>query len=799
MVKLLINNIKIGRIQIQNFKHIENLILDFSNKELVVLDGPNGFGKTTVFDAIELVLTGKISRIKNTADGRYGYSDVLFSNKSDSDTEIKVEFVGDDDKFVIAKKIDSQKELTPSERKPDNWEIFDTYILSDFDTPINKGKSITVEEIGQRLSLDNLNRYFSLFYYVQQEENTLFLKQSAKERMDEISQLFDTYNEEIELKKLKDIKSKVDVETRRLDGQTGVIAEKRKTLNAFTAGIKDINQEDLKEVEYFCLIPKENNVEEWDKQEVSLNKDSREKFLKELREIYVLVRDLKSFTNTNFNDALYKYIENGDLIYNTVLTYKLIGDYERIKRLKDKEKILIKMQKTISKDNLGKSLTVTHFKEIEKLLDIKLDISTMEKYLNDLVSYKMRMGEVSEIVQNLNSTRETFVSQFNKIKSESDEGDCPLCGTHFKSYVELIKAIDHKSKKFSTMYDETTKRYETLYNNFFSSHVNIILLEIEKYLTDGENIIDDVFYKRFISAMENKNAILEFFKWCTDNKLNIDPFLNSRIEMADGLDNRVQGIVEYLLLQIRPVDESYSNHEINNSTFNRIFNSDLNKVSKVTLEQIINKVAYINYKYYYRSSENIKALEKEIHDLTIKLDKMKLFTKKIKISIEVYEQEIINHWKKIITDIEIPFYIYSGKIIQAYQRGCGLFIYENESFGQKSIRFVSDIKSNHDAINYLSSGQISGLVIAFTLALNKVYEENSIDVLMIDDPVQTMDEINMASLVELLRNEFGQKQIILSTHEQETSRYIRYKFSKYNLNTMKVNIKDAVYRNALDK
>ncbi|MEY9093513.1 hypothetical protein [Paenibacillus sp. RC84] len=139
--------------------------------------------------------------------------------------------------------------------------------------------------------------------------------------------------------------------------------------------------------------------------------------------------------------------------------------------------------------------------------------------------------------------------------------------------------------------------------------------------------------------------------------------------------------------------------------------------------------------------------------------------------------------------MKFPF-IYSGKIIQNYQRGCGLFIYENDSFGQKSIRFVSNIKSDHDAINYLSSGQLSGLVIAFTLALNKVYGENSIGLLLLDDPVQTMDEINVASLIELLRNEFRKKQIIMSTHEEEVSRYIRYKYSKYYLKTMRVNIKN---------
>lgn len=107
------------------------------------------------------------------------------------------------------------------------------------------------------------------------------------------------------------------------------------------------------------------------------------------------------------------------------------------------------------------------------------------------------------------------------------------------------------------------------------------------------------------------------------------------------------------------------------------------------------------------------------------------------------------------------------------------------------------MKFDHDAINYLSSGQLSGLAIALTLALNKVYGEKSIDLIMIDDPVQTMDEINIASLTEILRNEFKEKQIIMSTHEEEVSRYIRYKFAKYNLNTKRINIKNEIYSNSI--
>ena len=53
--------------------------------------------------------------------------------------------------------------------------------------------------------------------------------------------------------------------------------------------------------------------------------------------------------------------------------------------------------------------------------------------------------------------------------------------------------------------------------------------------------------------------------------------------------------------------------------------------------------------------------------------------------------------------------------------------------------------------------------------------------MLIDDPVQTMDDINTAGFVELLRNDFSDRQIILSTHEQMLSNYVRYKFKKFNI------------------
>ena len=70
---------------------------------------------------------------------------------------------------------------------------------------------------------------------------------------------------------------------------------------------------------------------------------------------------------------------------------------------------------------------------------------------------------------------------------------------------------------------------------------------------------------------------------------------------------------------------------------------------------------------------------------------------------------------------------------------------------------------------------------------------------MIDDPVQSMDDINMISLIELFRNEFNDNQIFVSTHEEEIEKYTLYKFMKYNLPVTRVDVmnKDIRYKEGI--
>ncbi len=119
---------------------------------------------------------------------------------------------------------------------------------------------------------------------------------------------------------------------------------------------------------------------------------------------------------------------------------------------------------------------------------------------------------------------------------------------------------------------------------------------------------------------------------------------------------------------------------------------------------------------------------------------------------------------RICQQLRVPLLIYTGKILQDYQNGLGVFVSKDE------MRFVSNGDAKHDILNTFSSGQLSGFVLAFLFPMNKQYIKAS------------SDDID-----------FSDKQIILSTYEMDKENYILYKFYKYNKIGQSFNVKEEIY------
>ncbi|MGE1163662.1 AAA family ATPase [Peribacillus simplex] len=790
---------KIKKILIENFKSVERAILDFSEKTLIVLDGPNGFGKTTIFDAIELVVRGQISRVINTVDGRYGYNDLLFSRSSDKDTIIKIEFCNGNQSFTVVKRYDCSVPLKSSERRPNNWGLFETYLLENFEDSFLGKNPVEPEQIYSRLEIDDFNRYFSLFYYIQQEENTYFLKKPAKDRMNEISQLFDSYKEQLETEKLQRLKSELDKEKRKIGGDRGLLAQKKQMLGVLRSGLQDMDESKHIQVEYFQLIQGLSTLREWDKKDISVQKEARDRYLIDLQQLKDFVKNFDEFLKAQSNKVIQKNAENKKLLYDTIICVNFLDQYEELKEMNSKEKNLRSIKSKMTKENIRMNLNSFPLQDIETLIEKDVDFKAIQEKLQLLKEYKNNANDLSSILQELNTTRDTLLEHFEKLNHLSLENNesCPLCGHDWKSYEQLIQNVQSKREAFRKYYDVSSEKFENELNSLFADHLEPIRNWINEYLMDNKKSIDQTFFEQLTESYKRKQTIIGFIEWCRNNHIDINTFLNRDQKAVTNLEAKGEELADFLMSKKHLVKEGHTEFDENlsklESLFQDLFESNEKRVRLMTLDQIERKIDYINYQYYHRSSKSIKQLANEVIQLQTRLQHVEIGIEKIKNIVKIYTHRIGQHWKKIMRDIEIPFYIYSGKILQDYQRGLGLFIQDSEGDGVKSIKFVSNFNSDHDAVNYLSSGQLSGLVIAFTLALNKVYGNNSMDVLLIDDPVQTMDEINMASFVELLRNEFKDKQILLSTHEEDVSRYIRYKFKKYNLDTMRFNVKERLY------
>ena len=146
--------------------------------------------------------------------------------------------------------------------------------------------------------------------------------------------------------------------------------------------------------------------------------------------------------------------------------------------------------------------------------------------------------------------------------------------------------------------------------------------------------------------------------------------------------------------------------------------------------------------------------------------------------------------------LEIPLYIYSGKLMQTSQNELGITCYtgtKKDTLTQFKMTVGKDEgKGKLDITEKFSAGQKAVANIALILALRKIAVAN-FDVFMIDDPCQSLDELNIASFVEIMKNEFGDTQLILSTHEDKIAAYIKYKFEKTNKKICMFNVQERLY------
>jgi len=776
----LVEKLKLNRLEIDSFKVFERFREDF-DCDFIVFDGPNGFGKTTIYDAIQLLFCGVIPRISALSTvinkGRAGkqYSKNLYwNNKSEKAIVIKAEFTDGQNSVSLMRMAHVEDLLNAKHNKPDDFSIFKLYSLSNFDDESSAHQIVDEMQHLKSLFGEHFISNFTILNYMSQDNNSIIIPDHSnkhKSRFDQISHLINLDEVVEKLRVLEDIKrvntSKIKSEVEASNEVTIAVAELQKKI----AG-------ESQTVEYHRLTVEEI-VPQWDRKRPLTSLSDYQIALEQVSILGNIVTNIEEIELRANNELLDKFIQRSDLAD----AVRLGENFKNYDALNNKGKIIRALKnrcKILSLDELD--IGIEHLKILSEIPKSKLD--RIEKLILQRNTAQSKIeGSVRKVTE-LNHLRIKIVEKLAEF--EGEKINCPLCGFDYKENKILLEAIDVQTNEIES---------------FIKGHDLALKKRIEQLKEVKNEVLDSLSSALLVESKGHDQDLLEDLEKNVTKQERIENIVERlsyrgiKLDKAYSSDPIIQrGILEQVKNELLTLKKNENDILLEGSIefYKQNFNN-IDRLTKLAPEDVVNKKKYLEFQYSQLA--NI--------ELAQKIEILNQKTKLISVSKELNTKvtEVIKHMtyvkntysSKTLGQIESLFHIYSGRLIQNYQRGLGLFIDTDEDkIGNKNkhLSFFTADGTEYDAVLSMSSGQIAALTLSFFLSLNRKYANTAF--ILIDDPTQSMDEINIASLSDLLRVELQNRQVLISTHEQEVSDYLRYRYNRAGLKAKSINLQNRI-------
>jgi len=778
-------SVKIHKLQIRNFKTFRDVSLDFGSSVLTVLDGPNGFGKTSFYDAIELLLTGRIRRYDNLVDLQVnkrrkdlGCPFLFEGAGAAGDLVIKGEVVVDNQTLVLMRK-GSRVELEAIKGFSTN--AFPLYELPQFDDESEAKLVPDEEKFISCLLGDNFKKNFGFLNYIEQEENTYLLKSTDEKRKAGVAHLFNT----------SEFRARTaQIENAKKDVATLCNTKAKRRRDDLEASIKQLESiiVTFDPVPYLRLI--ESKDHPWDIEELKFSSNQFAEWLGEdglLEQITQLVFNQTDFLADRFNNRVQKSLWPKDEAVDPLLRYGRFVDEQSVYKVCFDADEAMKGLITLFSGNILEFIRQDKLLIPSILTDLiseHFDVEKFGRVVSRIKTLDAESTTLASALAGLRSSRQDFLSKFKLYTHVSTpSAECPTCGYDWKLAQELSDGIVAQTKKLEELTKTIGIDIDKLLVDLRSDFLTKIITFLESYRE--EHPVDAVYLESLIKLSEKQVHYLNTLKseYAAEG-IDLDQFYistpsseeNPRIDDLRAAVNARKKSVD--IEKIKPFFRDL---------FLNVFGGDEVVLNNCTEELIKSKRVYLHWKYSIQQNSELEKKRVEYDKLCSQIKSANTLKANLNDLQKVYEQACQEYERDIIHGIEILFHLYSGRIVQDCQGGRGLFIKSDTN----GIRFLENPRRIHDAVFSMSSGQLAALVISFTLALNKRYSTDKL--LFIDDPIQTLDELNVVGLIDVLRNEFHDRQIFISTHEDQMSAYIRYKFLKYGLPIKRLNFKEIQF------
>lgn len=799
---------RIRRIEIDNFRAYgsdENkpFILNIENKPIVVVYGNNGLGKSSLYDAIEWGITGKIERydkkssekndyliLKNHfTERKKGYVEIEFDNNFKIKREIKKSGKSDYNEGILCNNLDKNDILNnlvsdEVEKKNDYLDNFNvSHLLSQelLNSFIREKKDS--ERYGIFLTLYGLN--------VINNQKELIDKKIKEELIENRKQIEKSYN---------NVREKISNEKNKL-----IFGEDIEEILFLENQLKDlfpyidINSAELKKLNIKLLSEKNKDLVVLKKAENTKEILKKEKNYNSINvELLNLKKEIEQMKDKIKKIEKYKLIKE---IEKNMIEYKEYLKLFDQKNESEKEQVATNfLYKKISELKEDKAI-LNYYREIEKEM--------VEKYLTneqEIEKYREEIKKEKEVIDKIGEIIDKFLIASIDVLTNLNNENCPLCGNEEIDKESIIGRLNGDLEKqsnptiiqYQNNIDNNSKKIQEIQNN----NKNIINNLKIKRENDIKNILDKK--KRIERYFEN----LQLLKIINDKvnedleKLNIK-FEEYNLE-KEKLEKEIQ--IENNLEAAEEIKGNISSYQERVETLDTEELKEYNKIKQqniniIELEKEIEVLSNKDVNY----DNQLKNISKLIN--LYENNEILKVIEKLKIEKEIFKSDLENVDKMIEDLKELKKYIddtilrkvnnkseeyenkiqYLYKILSPHRNFNGLKIRIDSKGGNlnNTLRIEVFDEENMSLMNnpaYLfSSAQINTLAIAIFLTFSLDNNWSKLDTILLDDPIQNMDDINVYNFTDIIRRISEKKQIIISTHDDRIKDFMITKFGEKNV------------------
>lgn len=491
--------------------------------------------------------------------------------------------------------------------------------------------------------------------------------------------------------------------------------------------------------------------------------DSYNELISKINNSSVLDEELKalSLSKINFEKEIAMYLDD-----NKSLAQKLLSSKTELFE-KIKNELSQKQAQRLEEINVGNvdKQYLAYFENIKKEYFLNLDGLSVDQYKNKLNENLLKtQKDSSEFSIDLN------------LKSEAD--------VHLSHEIDTLrKALAHldseiKSLEISKEYIKVSK-FILRNNNLNITNVDVVsnLIVLKQKEIDEENIQVTLLRD---NLEKSTSKVSKFNESMVDSELRLVGELISKLDLIISNYNRF--IIDQFELDSIEFNQEKLSQEMQN-VVNRFANAINNDNNILFDYQKIEE-----YKDNVIPFLKLRDIESAIDELNIRIE----FQKNTVGKLLSMEKEKLSAF--INTQIESFFY--EDLINKLYQKidphpEYKKIVFKCDFSGDvpKLNVFVNGNDQEHLIPNlYFSTAQMNILSLSIFLAkaINaKDDDGNSIDCIFIDDPIQSMDSINILSTIDLMRSiSFNlNKQIILSTHDEHFHNLLKTKMPPNTFNS----------------